>query len=322
MKYIYTLLFLFCFVFAFAQDALQDKPQNTELTPEETNIKVIEYSQKPQKAVFAEPLKLTFTLPEAAKFDGENISQKDFQILSLTQDKQNPLLMEATVLPLNLKVSTLTALGFITAGGDKLQTEPLEIDIQEMPSKITELIDIRGPFRPFNILPYILGALIAAGIIFLVIYFKKRKKKPLPLPLTPYEKQERPMHEIALSQLDILTRSDLWEKQEYKLYYSEISDILRQFLAARFNFDAPKMTARELFKKLKNISDFKFDFNILQKFQQAIILVKFAKAVPTEEDRDKVLITAKEIILENKETDLSKYQKDTNKKGENNEKSN
>lgn len=320
MKYIYTLLFLFCSVFVMAQESAQN---STEQEPQslQDNIKVLEYTAKPEKAVFAEPFKLTFTLPEQAKFDGENVSQKDFQVLALEQNKENPLIIEATVLPLNLKISTFTALGFITPKGEKLETEVLEIDVQEMPSKIKELIDIRGPFRPFSILPYILAALLLAGIIWAIIYFKKRKNKPVQLSLTPYEKQERPMHEIALSQLDILTQSDLWEKQEYKLYYSEISDILRQFLAARFNFDAPKMTARELFKKLKTVEGFKFDFNMLKNFQQSLSLVKFAKAIPTEEERDKALITAKEIILENKETDLSKYQKNVNKEGAENEKS-
>lgn len=321
MRYIYTLLLLFCSVFATAQNATQNSPQNTAPVVVDNDIRVLEYSIKPEKAVFAEPFKLTFTLPEQAEFDGENVSQKDFQLLSLIQDEKNPLVIEATILPLNLKVSTLTAFGFTTSKGAKFQTESLEIDIQEMPSKITELIDIRGPFRPFNLLPYILIALVTVCIIILIIYLKRRKHKPVPLPLTPYEKKERPMHEIALSQLDILTRSDLWERQEYRLYYSEISDILRQFLAARFNFDAPKMTAKELFKKLKTISDFKFDFNILQKFQQSLILVKFAKVVPSIEERDKALVTAKEIILENKETDLSKYQKDAHK-GENKDEKN
>ena len=322
MKYIYTLLFLFCSVFLAAQGGLQDTAQQTGAGTADDNITVLEYSSKPEKAVFAEPLKLTFTLPEPAEFDGENVSQKDFQLLSLIPDKKDPLLIEATVLPLNLQISTLTAFGFVTASGAKFQTEPVEIDIQEMPSKITELKDIRGPYRPFNLLPYILLALVISGIIILIVYLTKRKKKPATLPLTPYEKQERPMHEIALSQLDILTQSDLWERQEYKLYYAELSDILRQFLAARFNFDAPKMTAKELLKKLKTVSDFKFDFNLLQKFQQSIILVKFAKAVPTEKERDDALITAKKIILENKETDLTKYQKNAGKGGKENEKNN
>jgi len=322
MRYIYTLLFLFCSVFVTAQDIAQDIPQNDETASGINDIKVLEYSVKPEKAVFAEPLKLTFNLPEPAEFDGENVSQKDFQLLSLIPDKNDPLVIEATVLPLNLQISTLTAFGFVTANGAKFQTEPVEIDIQEMPSKITELKDIRGPFRPFSLLPYILLALIIIAIICLIVYLKKRKQKPAPLPLTPYEKQERPMHEIALSQLDILTQSDLWDRKEYKLYYAEMSDILRQFLAARFNFDASKMTARELLKKLKTISDFKFDFILLQKFQQSMILVKFAKAIPTEEDRDKAIVTAKKIILENKETDLTKYQENAAKGGKENEKIN
>ncbi|MBO4706950.1 MAG: hypothetical protein J5594_00085 [Elusimicrobiaceae bacterium] len=286
----------------------------------QNNVKIVEYKEKPKKVIFAEPFKLSFTLPEKATFDGENLSQKDFEILSLTQDKNNSLITEITVLPLGLQVSTLTALGFVTSNGEKIETEPLEIKINEMPSKIKDLIDIRGPYRPFNVLRLILILLLFGILIATIVYFIRRKKRPASLNLTPYEKQEQPMHEIALSQLDILVQSDLWEKNEYKLYYSEISDILRQFLSARFNFGAQKMTARELFKKLKTIPDFKFDFNALQKLQQSISLVKFAKAIPTIEDRDKVLITAKEMIIENKETDLTRYQKKENNPGGKDEK--
>ena len=317
MRYLLILLFIFSPLFSNCQEPAEKTEES--LT---NNIKIVKYQGKPEKTVFAEPFKLSFILPEAAKFDGENLSQKDFEILSLTQDKQNPLLTEITVLPLNLEISTLTALGFITPNGERIETEPLEINIKEMPSKIKDLIDIRGPYRPLNILRIILIFLILITIIAAIIYIIKRKKRQIPLNLTPYEKQEQPMHEIALSQLDILIQSDLWEKNEYKLYYSEISDILRQFLSARFNFGAQKMTARELLKKLKTIPDFKFDFNVLQKLQQSISLVKFAKAIPTAENRDQVLKTAKEIIVENKETDLTRYQKKENKTGGKNEKIN
>ncbi len=315
MKYLLILLFILSPLFLLGQEPSEKTDDSVK-----NNAQVVEYQNKPEKVVFAEPFKLSFVLPEAATFDGENLSQKDFEILSLTQNKQNPLLTEITVLPLNLQVSTLTALGFTTAEGKKIETESLEIDIKEMPSKIKDLIDIRGPYRPLNIFLIILIACLLGAISAVIVRFIKRKKRQLPLNLSPYEKQEQPMHEIALSQLDILVQSDLWEKNQYKLYYSEISDILRQFLSARFNFGAQKMTARELFKKLKTIPDFKFDFNVLQKLQQSIILVKFARVIPTVEDRDNVLKTAKEMIVENKEKDLTRYQKKDNKPGGKNEK--
>ncbi len=317
MKYILTLLLIFSPLFLMGQEPTQEAEDSIS-----NNVKVVEYQDKPKKVVFAEPFKLSFVLPEKATFDGENLSQKDFEILSLTQDQQNPLVTEITVLPLGLQVSTLTALGFTTPSGERIETETLEIKIKEIPSKIKDLIDIRGPYRPFSIFGLIvilfLIALVTAGIIYLI----RRKKRPVPLNLTAYEKQEQPMHEIALSQLDILIQSDLWEKNKYKLYYSEISDILRQFLSARFNFEAQKMTARELLKKLKTIPDFKFDFNVLKNLQQSISLVKFARVIPTVEDRDQVLKTAKEMIIENKETDLTRYQKKENKTGGKNEKNN
>ncbi len=80
------------------------------------------------------------------------------------------------------------------------------------------------------------------------------------------------------------------------------------------------MTDKELMKKLKTISYFNFDFNALKKMQQSISLVKFAKVIPTVEDRDNVLRTAKGIIVENKEKDLSRYQKKENKAGGKDEK--
>lgn len=309
MKYILILLFIFSPLFLVGQESSEKADETVA-----DNSKIVEYQEKPKKVIFAEPFKLNFVLPEQAVFDGEK-SQKDFEILDITQDKQNPLLTEITVLPLGLEVSTLTALSFITPNGVRFQTESLEIKIKEIPSKIKDLIDIRGPYRPFNILRLMLILILFGIVIAGIVYFIRRKKHSASLNLTPYEKQEQPMHEIALAQLDILIRSDLWEKNKYKLYYSEISDILRQFLSARFNFGAQKMTARELFKKLQSIPGFKFDFNVLKNLQQSISLVKFARVIPTLEDRDKVLKTAKEMILENKETDLTRYNKKENKTG-------
>ena len=320
MRKFFIIIFLILPLLSAAQVSSDTAPAQEE--KEVNDFKILEYNDKPQKAVFSNPLKLTFTLPEEAVFDGDNLSQKDFEIISLKRSKDNPLLVEMTVLPFNLQISTLTALGFTSMNGDKFKTEELEINIEEIPSKIKGLIDIRGPFRPFNIFPYIFIVLVIVALVYAIIRFVKHKKQPKPLNLTPYEKKERPMHEIALSQLDMLARSDLWEKNEYKLYYSEISDILRQFLSARFNFEAQKMTARELLKKLKDISDFKFDFNTLKNFQQNIVLVKFAKLIPTAEERDYTLKTAKEIILTNKETDLSRYQNSAVKQGGDNEKTN
>lgn len=317
MKYFVILLFVFFPLFSVGQEPAEEVSDSII-----NNAKIVEYQEKPKKVVFAEPFKLSFTLPEKASFDGENLSQKDFEVLSLNQDKDNPLVIELTILPLGLQASTLTALGFITPNGDRIETESLEIKIKEMPSKIKDLIDIRGPYRPFNVVRLVSILLLLGILITIIVHFVRRRKRPAPLNLTPYEKQERPMHEIALSQLDILVRSDLWEKNEYKLYYSEISDILRQFLSVRFNFGAQKMTARELFKKLKTIPDFKFDFNVLHKLQESIGLVKFAKVIPTVEDRDQVLKNAKEIIVENKERDLTRYQKKDKKTGGNNEKDN
>lgn len=289
MKRNFILIFLSIFLlpnFANAQEGLQ-------------------FENVPKEVTFAQPFTLSVTLPEPATLD-KDTSQESFEITGVHQTQGNPLEITLDIVPFNLGISTLTAVSFVTQGGQTLETRPLEIDIKAAQTNIKGdgLIDIRGPYRPFNFWLFLWVLLFVVAAIYGVIHYKKRRTLPKTVNLSPYVNSVRPMHEIALEQLNILMMSELWLNKEYKVFYSEMSDILRGFLSARFNFDANKLTSRELLKKLKTVKDFKFDLSDFKKFQQDLIYVKFAKVLPTEEQRDSDIKTAREIIISNKEPEI------------------
>ena len=126
-------------------------------------------------------------------------------------------------------------------------------------------------------------AFLAGVLLLLMWYLGKRGKritdlfKPAP-PLPP--------HIVALDALENLRGERLWQSGEYKLYYSVLSDILRTYLAGRFEVGAMEMTTDEILISLR-------DIDIEQKQKMALLavlrdadLVKFAKATPEAEENE------------------------------------
>ena len=61
----------------------------------------------------------------------------------------------------------------------------------------------------------------------------------------------RPAHVIALSQLDALIDSGLWENKQYKVFYITLTDILRTYLQRAFGLDVSADTSAELLRRIK-----------------------------------------------------------------------
>ena len=103
---------------------------------------------------------------------------------------------------------------------------------------------------------------------------------------------------IALSKIDALLNSGLWEKEEYKLFYISLSDILREYLWRQFKIDASADTSAELLRRVKNMPQMAPFLYQLRDFLSSGDLVKFAKAVPNEQIRNKDIQILREIIVE------------------------
>jgi hypothetical protein len=93
-----------------------------------------------------------------------------------------------------------------------------------------------------------------------------------------------PAYVVALGALDQLESKQLWQNEQTKAYYSELTRILREYLEGRFDVQALEMTTRQITTKLGQRTD--FDQGLakeLGKLLQLSDLVKFAQARPAVE---------------------------------------
>ncbi len=130
---------------------------------------------------------------------------------------------------------------------------------------------------------YVFGLIFFIGIGFLIYFFtKKYQKKKIEEVVykTPIEK--------AIGMLKILETKQLWQKGEIKNYYSELTDIARDYIEEVIEIPAKESTTSELIAGLRKAStDKKLKFtkqslsNLENVLRQAD-LVKFAKVEPNQ----------------------------------------
>ncbi len=258
---------------------------------------------KPKTAVFGRQFEVQVELPQEAQLDLSGFDRKDFEIIKITRNQINPRKITLTVIPFNLGVLQFPQTAWFDAHGNKYYSDTFRIETKPVQAKVKKqgLADIRPPFRPFN--PwYIALALALAAAAFAAWRWYKLKKAVIPAgQITPYTADNRPLHIIALEQIDNLLMEGLWEAGHYKLFYIRLTDILRDYFAARFAIEAHKLTTRDLIKALKRCKEFKADTDPVNQFLREADYVKFAKVVPADAERDAHIKILRDIITETKQ---------------------
>ncbi len=158
---------------------------------------------------------------------------------------------------------------------------------------------------------WILLGLTVLGALF--YWFVLRKK-----PLTEEEKVALlPPYDRALLELKNLENSKYLIQDEYKQYYSELTDIVRSYLEEDVHVSALESTTDELITKLellKDAGELELDTETLNQFKnilQTADLVKFAKSKPptsvAEQDRksiEQIVIKTHDALPEPTEEEL------------------
>ena len=91
---------------------------------------------------------------------------------------------------------------------------------------------------------------------------------------------------IALSKIEALLQSGLWEQQEYKLFYITLSDIFREYLWRRFHLDTSSDTSAELLRRVKNMPQMAPLMYQVRDFVSTET-VKFSKVIPSSRNATK-----------------------------------
>lgn len=127
-------------------------------------------------------------------------------------------------------------------------------------------------------------ALLLAGLLYLLIRYLHKRGRHLSDIFKPAPPV--PAHIVAIEALEKLHNEKLWQNNKHKLYYSELSDILRTYLAGRFDVGAMEMTTDEISEALRNVEiEQKEKMDLFSVLRDAD-LVKFAKATPDAEDNE------------------------------------
>jgi hypothetical protein len=177
---------------------------------------------------------------------------------------------------------------------DSLLVEVANVKVDTLKQKMFDIKDIAPADNSIgNWWKYLLILALIIGIgAFIYWYIKKHQKKKLEEEIfkTPIEK--------ATSLLNNLEKKELWQRGEVKAYYSELTDIARNYIEEAIEIPAMESTTSELIHGLKAASVKKKmtvsqeTIENLERVLKQADLVKFAKSKPLDfeitEDRNKI----------------------------------
>ncbi|MEN9909369.1 MAG: hypothetical protein RLZZ540_2518 [Bacteroidota bacterium] len=177
---------------------------------------------------------------------------------------------------------------------ESISVEVANVKVDTLQQKMYDIKDIQPANDTIgNWWKYLLGLLVILGIGTGVYWFlKNRQKKKIEEEVykTPIEK--------ATSLLNNLEKKELWQKGEIKEYYSELTDIARNYIEEAIEIPAMESTTSELIAGLraasvkKKMTVSQEIIGNLERVLKQADLVKFAKSKPLEyeitEDRNKI----------------------------------
>ncbi len=177
----------------------------------------------------------------------------------------------------------------IEINGKGFFTDSLQIDVATVAvdTLAQQMFDIKPLIQVeksnSNLWKIILGILAILAVIGALVYWFILRKKQLT------EKEQEallPPYDRALLELKKLDNSKYLIQDEYKQYYSELTDIVRSYLEEDVNVSALESTTDELITKLEMLKDageLELDNDTIKQFKsilQTADLVKFAKSKP------------------------------------------
>lgn len=168
------------------------------------------------------------------------------------------------------------------------------------------------PFKFSEILPLIkkYGAIILAILaivvllLFYFIVYKKRKKKNMEVV------DNRPADVKATEALLELKEKQLWQKNFVKVYYSELTDILRNYLDERYNMQTMESTSSEILRDIKDKNINSEEVANLKMLLEHADMAKFAKGEPLPDQNDRSWNDAFQFIQKTKLWDMAREVKD------------
>lgn len=177
---------------------------------------------------------------------------------------------------------------------DSLKVEVNNVKVDTLRQKMYDVKEVIQVETSCDWWKYLIGILLLVALGILVYWIiKKYQSKETPQELvytSPIEK--------ATSLLQKLESKELWQRGEIKTYYSELTDIARNYIEEEVHIPAMESTTSELIISLRNVAKnkkLKLSKETLENLEKVLMqadLVKFAKVKPLdfeiEEDKKRI----------------------------------
>ena len=141
------------------------------------------------------------------------------------------------------------------------------------------------------------AAMLMAGLLAYVIYRLKTNK---PIIRRIRNKKRLAPHKVAMQKIEQIKEEKIWQSEDSKEYYTQLTDTLRNYIKERYGFNAMEMTSFEIIQKLQEVNDEEAIAELRELFQTAD-LVKFAKYSTLINENDRNLVNAIEYINQTKQ---------------------
>ena len=141
---------------------------------------------------------------------------------------------------------------------------------------------MRQGFTAKEVFPWVALAIIIAGVVYLIIYLKKHKKTK-EIVVEEKKKPTIPAIITARAKLAEMKDNEVWNTPKTKDYYTDLTDIAREYLEGQFEIDAIEMTTDEIMDAVNQLNLSNLTKSKLQDTLTTADLVKFAKANPSAE---------------------------------------
>lgn len=262
---------------------------------------------------------VTFPLTADTFNNFEIINRSEIDTLSDKNNKELTLRQQLTLTSFDSGYHVIPPLPFLVQKSgrtDTLLTEAalmtvvtVAVDTTQDIKPLKEIMDV--PFPWFDYIKYLLLFFAVTGLAYVI--YKKLKRKKVVAPAKPIP--VRPAHEIALEKLELVEKEKFWQRGLVKKYFSEVTDVLRQYIENRFDIPAMELTTDEIIHHFENEL-------IRPEVKEKLIymlrladMVKFAKAITLPPENEKTLQYAYDFInytrpvvkadLENKEQEAA-----------------
>ncbi|MGN0309234.1 MAG: hypothetical protein ACI4C3_01395 [Bacteroides sp.] len=195
----------------------------------------------------------------------------------------------------------------VTVDSKLYRSQPLALKVFSIPVDTLHPDQFFGP-KPVTDAPFVWSdwyVAMACGLLFipgvlLLIYLISCIRSNKPIIRKIKVEPKLPPHVVAMKEMERIKSEKSWQKGDQKAYYTELTDVLRNYIKERFGFNATEMTSSEIMEHLLECKDKEAVKELKELFMTAD-LVKFAKHNPLMNENDANLLCAIDFIDETKQ---------------------